>query len=248
MKRARSLGGSVFCAILATLALPLAAGESREIFVQAGTSLSHWEKVLAPLRAVEPQLEYKVVELPGEARDAASAKARARAIESGITALPSLVLRDDAGAYAALPLPGLTVQKLSDARALAASPQRADETARRHFDARCYLLCARLSAPDLSDEALVTAIEECRLLMQHVKAEKQDLQFLGLRCLYPLLMTQYARGYDGAHSPQTEAKLLEAIAALEAARDLDRETALGKEAFAERERLRAARREARKYE
>ena len=40
----------------------------------------------------------------------------------------------------------------------------------------------------------------------------------------------------------------EAIAALEAARDLDRESKIGKQAFDERERLRRARREARKYE
>ncbi|MBR4310898.1 MAG: hypothetical protein IKT79_07700, partial [Akkermansia sp.] len=59
---------------------------------------------------------------------------------------------------------------------------------------------------------------------------------------------QYKRGYNGAHTPYTEAKLLEAIAALEAARDLHRETKLGNQALKERERLRKARREARKYE
>ncbi len=235
--------------ILAGLAaLPLVATESRELYVAAGTDLARWEPVLAPLRAAEPQVECQVVELPQEADSPASAKARAKAIEAGIAALPSLVLKDEQGAYAALPLGGLTPQQLERARERAQAPEREEEAARRHFDARCYLLCARISQPALSDEALCTAIEECRMLLQHRMAQEADQQFLGLRCLYPMLMMQYARGYNGAHSPETEAKLLEAIAALEAARDLNRETTLGKEAFAERERLRAARREARKYE
>ncbi len=235
-------------AVLLSLALPLSATESRELYVQASANMTPWEEVLAPLRAAEPELEYKLVEVPAEPNSPAAAKARAKAIEAGIAALPSLVLADEKGAYAALPLTGLTVQKLTDARAKANDEQREDTAARRRFEARLYLLCARISQPAISDEALTNAIEECRLLLRHVKAEKADQQFLGLRCLYPLLMTQYARGYNGAHSPQTEAKLLEAIAALEAARDLDHETPLGKEAFAERERLRAARREARQYE
>ena len=42
--------------------------------------------------------------------------------------------------------------------------------------------------------------------------------------------------------------MLEAIAALEAARDMDRNSEMGKKAHAERERLRAARRLARAVE
>ncbi len=242
MKRA------LLTALLCALSLPLEAGESRELYVKAGADMAAWKPLLAPLRAAEPQLEYALVEVPAEATTPSAAKLRARAMEAGITALPSLVLKDERGIYATLPLTGLTVQKLEAARAEANAPQREELAARRRFDARCYLLCARISQPDLSDEALTNAIEECRLLMQCSRADKADKQFLGLRCLYPLLMMQYARGYNGAHSPQTEAKLLEAIAALETARDLDRETPLGKEAFAERERLRTARREARRYE
>ncbi len=233
---------------LMLLALPLGAAESRELYVLAGADMAKWEPVLAPLRAAEPQMEYTVVEVPAKAGSPAATKVQARAIEAGIAALPSLVLKDDRGIYATLPLTKLTVQKLQEAQALANDPQRDAAAARRLFDARCYLLCARISEPAIADDALVTAIEECRLLLRHAKAEEADRQFLGLRCLYPLLMTQYARGYNGAHSPQTETKLLEAIAALEAARDINRESELGKEAFAERERLRTARREARQYE
>ncbi len=233
---------------LASLALPLCATESRELYVQAGADMARWEPVLAPLRAAEPQLEYKVVEVPPTADTPAAAKARAKAIEAGIAALPSLALKDEQGIYATLPLTRLTVPQLEAARTQANDPQREAAASRRRFEACCYLLCARISQPGITDEAIVTAIEECRLLLRHAKAENADRQFLGLRCLYPLLMVQYARGYNGAHSPQTEAKLLEAIAALETARDIDKESPLGKEAFAERERLRAARREARQYE
>ncbi len=244
MKRALMLAGGFF----ASLAQPLAAEESRELYVKAGSDLTAWEPALAPLRAAEPQVSYTVVEVPGAADSPAAAKARAKAVEAGVGTLPSLALKDDQGIYATLPLAGLTVAQLEATRAQANDPQREQAASRRRFEARRYLLCARISQPVLSDEALTTAIEECRMLLRHARAEDADRQFLGLRCLYPLLMLQYARGYNGAHSPQTEAKLLEAIAALEAARDIDRETPLGKEAFAERERLRMARREARKYE
>ncbi len=229
-------------------ALPLCAAESRELYVQSGTDLSLWEGMLAPLRAAEPELEYRVVEVPPTADSPAAAKARAKAIEAGIAALPSLVLRDDEGVYATLPLTELTPEKLQEARAQANDAEREAEASRRRFEARCYLLCARISREDIDDAAIANAIEECGMLMRHGRATQADVQFLGLRCLYPLLMQQYARGYKGAHTPETEAKLLEAIAALEAARDLAPETELGREAFRERERLRMARREARRYE
>ena len=61
-------------------------------------------------------------------------------------------------------------------------------------------------------------------------------------------MLQYTNGYNGAHTPASEAKLLEAITALEAARDLNKDSELGKAASEERERLRMARRKARQYE
>ncbi|MCQ2367266.1 MAG: hypothetical protein MJ056_08935 [Akkermansia sp.] len=78
----------------------------------------------------------------------------------------------------------------------------------------------------------------------------QAWQELGLRALYPLLMLEYAQGHraNGAHTPETEAKLLEAIAALEAVRDLDPQSTCGRKAHEERERLRMARRQARQAE
>ena len=100
----------------------------------------------------------------------------------------------------------------------------------------------------LQGEALDKCLSTCRALMAHPLATQADKQRLGFQCLYPLLLRQYTNMYTGAHSPASEAKLLEAIAALEAARDLDRNSGIGKKAFAERERLRAARRQARTME
>ncbi len=242
MRRAALLAG--------LLALPLAADESRELFVQAGADIAALEKAhkLAALKAAEPGITWVVVEVPEKADSPAAARAQARAIAAGVTALPALALLNEKGIYATLPLPGLTVQQLEEARAHADDAARQEAAARRFFEARCYQLCARISAPDMGDDALAAAIEECRLLLQSPAANDDDRQFLGLRCLYPMLMLQYTRAYDGAHSPYTEAKLLEAIAALETARDINRDTKLGKAAFAERERLRTARRKSREYE
>ena len=52
----------------------------------------------------------------------------------------------------------------------------------------------------------------------------------------------------GAHTPASEAKFLEAIDAVEKARDMDRSSIIGRKAYDERERLRKARRQARTME
>ncbi len=232
-------------AILATLtALPIAA---HELYVAEGAPAEAVEQALEPLQAAGAA-EWERVVVPEQAGDMDAARRIARAIEAGVTALPCLALSDDAGVYAVLPLAGLTAETLAAAEAQPRPGAQAREAGRRHFAARLYLLCATASQPELGDDALAAAVAESRQLLDSAQADKEDRQFLGLRCLYPLLMMQYTRGYQGAHSPATEAKLLEAIAALEAARDLDRASKLGKAAHAERERLRAARRKSRQYE
>ncbi len=231
-------------AALLLLALPLAA---HELYVAEDTPTAAIERALAPLQEAGAAAWERVV-VPTRVGDMAAARTTARAIEAGVQALPSLALRDEAGVYAVLPLAGLSTDKLADARNEADAPGRAEAAARRHFAARFYLLCATAGQPELGDETLAAAIDECRQLLNHALADSSDRQFIGLRCLYPLLMMQYVRGYVGAHTPATEARLLEAIAALEAARDLDRESELGKQAHAERERLRTARRKSRHYE
>ena len=102
--------------------------------------------------------------------------------------------------------------------------------------------------PKLEGKELQQCLSNCRALMEHPFATPADKQRLGYSCLYPLLMREYANLYTGAHTPDSEAKLLEAIAVLEAARDADRNSDIGKKAFAERERLRKARRQARTME
>ncbi len=229
------------------LALPLTAAPAHELYVAEGTPAAALEKALAPLKEAGAA-EWQRIDIPAGAQGEEAAQRIARAIEAGIPALPCLALRDEEGVYAVLPLPGLTADKIKAAATAAQAPGRAEAAQRRRFDAQRYLLCARISRNDMDDEALAQAVADCRQLMTQRTAQQQDVQFLGLRCLYPLLMQQYARGYIGAHTPATEAKLLEAIAALEAARDLNRESSLGKEAHEERERLRAARRKSRQYE
>ena len=193
--------------------------------------------------------ELSVCVLPQQRKSLEDAELQARAIRAGITHLPSITIADAKGTYAVLPLNALNKESLAQAHERAAAPERTEAEQTRDLHARIYLLCARWSAVEsLNDEQLEQFVAESRDLLQHPRASEQDKQFIGYRCLYPALLLQYERGYKGAHSPYTEAKLLEAIAALEAARDLNRETKLGKKAFAERERLRQARREARKYE
>jgi hypothetical protein len=93
----------------------------------------------------------------------------------------------------------------------------------------------------LQGDALEKCLATTRALISHPLATPADKQRLGFQCLYPLLLRQYTNMYTGAHTPASEAKLLEAIAALETARDIDRNTRIGRLAHAERERLRKAR-------
>lgn len=188
--------------------------------------------------------------LPKECKTLEKAHAQARAIECGVTALPAAVLTDEHGPFATLPLRHLTEDKLQEARANKETSGRREDAQKHRLEAHLFLLCARVAMQQEDDANLAIRIEECRNLVAHAHATDEHRQFIGLRLLYPLLMEQYKRGYyhATAHNPTTEAKLLEAIAALEAARDINAESALGKQAFAERERLRAARRKSRQYE
>jgi hypothetical protein len=159
------------------------------------------------------------------------------------------VLGDASGPYAALPLDELNANTLAAAKATAAAPGRTEKASLRNFTAQQYLLFARMAfTRPLQGEALQKCLNTCRALMAHPLATTADKQRLGFECLYPLLMQEYTTLYTGAHTPASEAKLLEAIAALEAARDADRNSTIGRKAFDERERLRAARRQARTME
>lgn len=224
-------------------------GEEYTIYFRQGTSTSSVVRQLAPLRAAVPQAECRYVVLEDSAGNMASAINSANALNAGVEELPSLVLSDEQGAFAVIPLPRLTAATLETARAAATAPDRNQRARQRHFEAQQYLLFARMALiSPLEGEPLQQCLSTCRALMEHPFATQADKQRLGFRCLYPLLMQEYTTLYKGAHTPASEAKLLEAIAALEAARDLDRNTETGKQAFDERERLRKARRQARTME
>lgn len=204
------------------------------------------EKTVKAVLPEDSALSVRV--LPTACQNLDDARMQALAIMAGVSELPCLVVADDDGPYALLRLKGLSKEAVEATDAAAKADDRKQKSEQRSFNAKLFLVCAALSLPDTDDAALSRIVDTCRDLQKHPDATLEQKQFIGYRCLYPALMLQYSRGYKGAHTPYTEAKLLEAIAALEAARDMDRETKIGKQAFNERERLRRARREARKYE
>lgn len=226
-----------------------ASADSYTVYLPSGIEAEEVAAKLEPLRRAIPDADCNYVHLSSECNSMHDAVQAAKAIRAGVTHLPSLVLADEDGEYAAIPLALLTHESLAAAHSQANDEKRAEKSAIRRFQAKEYLLFARLElAQPLNDEVIELCIVSCRTLMSHSIATEHDRQLLGFRCLYPLLMLQYANGYKGAHTPATEAKLLEAIAALEEARDINRDSDIGKAAFAERERLRAARRKARQHE
>ena len=82
-------------------------GEEYTVYFQQGTSTSAMAEMLAPLRAVVPQVECRYVVLEDEADTIAEAINSANALNAGVEELPSLVISDERGAYAAIPLPRL---------------------------------------------------------------------------------------------------------------------------------------------
>lgn len=236
--------------IAAAVLTPPAAAVTYTVYTAAGKNTPELQKMVHKLLPLSPDEKptCRFLELTTDCKELPQAEIQAEAIEAGVTHLPCLVLADDMGPYATLLLHGLTRQSIEQAATQATAPERESKTEQRRFDSQLYLLFARCAMEEPTAETLDELVQESRLLLSHELCPKEMQQLIGLRCLYPLLMKQYAIGHTGAHTPATEAKLLEAIAALEAARDLDPESATGKRAHDERHRLRMARREARKYE
>lgn len=241
-------------ALLCLATLPLwAEGEPAAlraaVYFEDGADTADYARQLEPLKKASPATVVKYVPITTQCKTMHEAVNASKAVVAGVTEMPCLVLSDDVGEYMALPLRTLTAEQLKKAPEAAADPERRTKELTRRYRAKEYLLFARMSLNNpMSPEILELCLASCRALMAHPDATTEDKQLLGLRCLYPLLMLQYTQGYKGAHTPETEAKLLEAIAALEQARDLDPQSKLGKQAYDERERLRTARRKARQYE
>ena len=178
-----------------------------------------------------------------EARQVASA------LKHGVQQLPCAVLVDKNGAYALIHGRGLTTpQAWRDALQQERSPEHAAQDKENRVKAMLYLLRASMTQASLNDAELEKAILRCHKVLQSSDYPIQARQLVALRYQYPLMMEQYARQHPGAHTPRTERQLLDAIAILEYARDLDKESPLGRQAHAERERLRKARLQARQYE
>ncbi len=235
--------------VAATMLHALAAADTYTVYLPEGADTPELRRQVEKLLPATPEAPAtcNYVVLKYNCTNMAEAEVQAQAMEAGVTHLPSLVVTDEKGPYAALLLRNLTRKDIDDAVVRAIDKEREQKAEERRYQVRLFLLFARCSF-ESSEETLPELVHECRMLMEHERSDRKQQQLLGLRCLYPLLMKQYALSYKGAHTPASEAKLLEAIAALEAARDLAPNSELGKRAHDERHRLRMARREARKYE
>lgn len=238
--------------ILAFMTLPLYAAEFCILY-------SHEESsplIIAAqqLEKREPSCKWSFNLLPKRAHNAEDELLLSRALAQGVTQAPCIILADDSGSYRILAGKAIFADNLEKSIQKARKEPRLPAALRKKQSAssarmaELYLLYSQAADPKLSDAELKRLIAASRRLYEEKAASRQEKQLIGLRLLYPLLMQQYSRGYKGAHSPASEARLLEAIAALEAARDLDSSSTLGAQARAERARLGAARRQARSYE
>lgn len=245
--------GQLLRTLLLTAAslLPTAAGETYTVYLPEGAdvaTVAHIIRKLLPRDEQKQPVACEFKTLPYKCSNSKQAEVQAEALAAGVTHLPCLVIADDQGPFATLLLRGLKRADINKAAELATAADRREKAKRREFNAGLYLLFARCEYDEKTPETLSELVNECHILLSQNECSKELQQLIGLRCLYPLLMKQYATGHQGAHTPETEAKLLEAIAALEQARDIDPDSALGKRAHDERHRLRMARRKARQYE
>lgn len=234
--------------LLILAALAGSAQETWELFCPSGIARTEENNALKQVRALlPPGVKLEQRSIPAECRDADDARQHAHAIDAGVHSLPCLALKDELGAYAVLPLQGLCAESISQAKQQAAAPDREATTRQRRMAAQLYFLRAlwTLAHTAAEQDAVIAAYRE---ELQRPTADEATRQHIGFYCLYPALMQQYAAEYAGGHSPRTEAKLLEAIAALENVRDTAPDTHTGRLAYDERERLRAARLKSRQYE
>lgn len=239
---------SLLLPLAAVFVPPLPAREYCIYFAQDANP-TDWAEQLAPLRQLDPQATWKFVPLSNRTDHADAARRAAMALKDGVTELPCVALADDQGSYACLPLPLTSTAQIEEARAKAVSPNRSTDAARREFEAKSFMLLATLHfSPPATPEQCEHEVARTRKLLESEAATQEDEQILLLRAIYPLMMRRYALLYTGAHTPETEAALLEAISALEQARDLNPVSIPGRQAYDERERLRSARLQSRPYD
>ncbi len=186
--------------------------------------------------------------LPATCKSADDLKIQRSAMSAGVHVLPCLALQDERGCYAVLPLRGLSARGVHTARELARAPRRAELAAQRLLAADLYfdIACARL--PFIPMHEKTAAMAHLRRLAESETLSVKTRQFIVLHCLYSSLMCMYAAEYSGAHTTTSEQLFLQAIAALEIARDMDASSEIGRLAHQEREKLRAARLQAKKID
>lgn len=238
--------------IIAFMTLPLYAAEFCILY--SHEEISPLITAARELEKREPSCKWSFKLLPKRAHNAEDELLLSQALAQGVRQAPCIILSDDSGSYRILAGKEIFADNfegnIQKARKKAKPPaeQRKKRSASSARMAELYLLYSQAAHPELSDGELRRLIAASRSLRDAKASSTQEKQLIGLRLLYPLLMKQYSRGYKGAHSSASEARLLEAIAVLEAARDLNRSSTLGKQARAERARLGAARRLARSRE
>lgn len=216
-----------------------------ELYHAPGADTAALSRQVQPLLPADTALQLHA--LTDKISGKQDAEQHARAIAAGVNSLPCLVLRDTKGAYTALPLPKLNAASIAQARQGSETPEQQAAARYRRILAHLYLQRYLLSiATEASEQDRI--IDGLQQLSEHPDAPEELRQFIGLHCIYPALMQQYATEYRGAHTPRTEAKLLSAIRALETVRDTNPNSGLGRRAYDEREKLRAARLKSRQYE
>ncbi len=225
--------------IIPLLGLSALANETRIVYSSKADDKQQLRKLILPLQEASPEARWIWLELPDKPTSIAEAELCAQAISHGIGQSPTIIHLKDEKPYAQLDAHGISTK---------AKPRAMEPCPKREIKAELYLIYAKNSISNPSDEHLANTIAHCRELRENAGDDIDLCQLIDMQFLYPMLMWQYQRGHLGAHSPETEDKLLEAVAALESARDADKTSAIGRAAHTERERLRMARRKARQYE
>ncbi|MFI3243634.1 MAG: hypothetical protein R3Y56_05220 [Akkermansia sp.] len=225
--------------------LPLMAeDETFSLFYSDEAQRPFLEKSLAQL----PQHDWKWYKLEENPITPTDIKAVTLARIFNIQVSPSLLIIGADGRYQKLRGDLITPTGLKVALKRLPEGQKADP--RTVILAKLAEERALSSSPDVSAATIEQSVATCYQALKEDSLSDEDRQRIGLRLLYPLLMRQYSRTYKRhrAHTPETEAKLLEAVKAVETARDINPTSALGREAFTQRDELRKARIKARAYE
>ncbi|MBR1979069.1 MAG: hypothetical protein IJ985_06170, partial [Akkermansia sp.] len=119
------------------LLLPLAlhAAENRFVFMAAGMNADHIRQAVQKHLPDSPEAPCEYITLPAECKTAEQARTQARAVECAISTLPALVLADEQGPFATLPLRTLTPQALQEARANKDTAGRREDAQKHRFTA-----------------------------------------------------------------------------------------------------------------